>query len=173
MLLTGLPAAGKSTLAAAVRDILARSVSRPISLLDGDALRREMSSDLGYSREDREEHLRRVGRHAADITRTGGVAVCSVIAPYDSGRQAARRLVEPSGTFILVYISTPLAVCAARDPKGLYAKARSGALPYFTGVSDPYEAPSDAELTVDMGTIAPAEAGQLVVDYLRSRGLVT
>jgi sulfate adenylyltransferase len=169
---TGLPAAGKSTLAETVRGVLQAELDQPVHLLDGDVLRRELSSDLGYSRADREEHVRRVASRSAGLVRAGGVVLCSLIAPYGSARAAARRTVEPCGAFVLVHVSTPLRVCEARDPKGLYARARSGALPCFTGVSDPYEPPSDAEVTIDTSVMSPEQAGLRVADDLRARGLI-
>jgi sulfate adenylyltransferase len=169
---TGLPAAGKSTLAETVRDLIQPSLGRPLHLLDGDVLRREMSPDLGYSRADREQHAHRVGARVAELIRSGGVVLCSLIAPYDSARTAVRRCVEPQGAFVMVHVSTPLGVCEGRDPKGLYARARSGALPHFTGVTDAYEPPADAELTIDTSAMSRERAGALVADELRTRGLL-
>jgi sulfate adenylyltransferase len=169
---TGLPGAGKSTLAGAVRALLERETSARVTALDGDVLRREMSADLGFSRADREEHIRRVGHRAAATARAGGIVLCALIAPYDAARKSARALVEPASAFVLVHVATPLAACEARDPKGLYARARAGALPFFTGVSDPYEPPTDADLTIDTSGATAAEAARPVLDYLRLRGLI-
>ena len=172
VLFTGLPAAGKSTLSEAVLGMLQPRCNRPIHLLDGDALRREMSSDLGYARGDRDQHMQRVGSRAAELVRSDGVVLCALIAPYEAARRALRQCVETHGAFVLVHVSTPLAICEQRDPKGLYARARAGSLPHFTGVSDPYEAPADADLTIDTASMTAEQAGRTVVDYLRQRGLI-
>jgi sulfate adenylyltransferase len=172
VLFTGLPAAGKSTLAASVHEQLERAGARGVVVLDGDALRREISADLGYTRADREEHMRRVGARASDVAAGGGIALCSLIAPYDAARTSMRAFVERTAAFILVHVATPVATCEARDPKGLYARARVGALPHFTGVSDPYEIPADADVTIDTTALAPAAAAARVVEHLRARGII-
>ncbi len=169
---TGLPASGKSTLAAAVQRRLEGLTGRTVTLFDGDAVRQTVSAGLGYSREDRLAHLQRVGRLSAEITRRGGIALCAMIAPYDAARRDARALIQPLGGFVLVYLSTPLATCEARDPKGLYAKARAGRIEHFTGVSDPYEPPVDAEVEIDTSTGSPEDAAARVVAYLREAKLV-
>ena len=148
VLFTGLSGSGKSTIAAGVMGRLAR-MDRRASLLDGDRVRRLLSSGLGFSREDRETNVRRIGWVAAEITKHGGVAICAPIAPYAATREWVRRQVAKHGDFLLVHVATPLPVCEARDRKGLYAAARAGRIPLFTGISDPYEEPTDADLTLD------------------------
>jgi sulfate adenylyltransferase len=148
VLFTGLSGSGKSTIAAGVMGLLA-ATHRRASLLDGDRVRRLLSSGLGFSREDRETNVRRIGWVAAEITKHGGVAICAPIAPYAATREWVRRQVAKRGDFLLVHVATPLAVCEARDRKGLYAAARAGQIPLFTGISDPYEEPTDADLVLD------------------------
>jgi sulfate adenylyltransferase len=148
VLFTGLSGSGKSTIAAGVMGRLA-ATDRRASLLDGDRVRRLLSSGLGFSREDRETNVRRIGWVAAEITKHGGVAICAPIAPYTATREWVRRQVAKRGDFLLVHVATPLAVCEARDRKGLYAAARAGQIPLFTGISDPYEEPTDADLVLD------------------------
>ena len=135
--LTGLSGAGKSTIARALRAGLMEATGRPVTLLDGDIVRRHLSSELGFSREHRDLNVLRIGWVASEIVRHGGIALCAPIAPYDAVRKQVRRMIEPLGGFLLVHVSTPLETCEARDRKGLYAKARAGLVPNFTGVSDP------------------------------------
>ncbi len=147
---TGLSGSGKSTLAQAVMDRLLEEGARTITSLDGDVVRRNLSAGLTFSREDRETNIRRIGWVAAEISRHGGLAVCSPIAPFDATRQQVRRMVaDAGGAFFLVHVATPLEECERRDRKGLYAKARRGEIPEFTGISSPYEAPADAALVID------------------------
>ncbi|MGI8882413.1 MAG: adenylyl-sulfate kinase, partial [Jatrophihabitans sp.] len=148
ILFTGLSGSGKSTIAAAVVGRLALN-KRRATLLDGDRVRRLLSSGLSFSREDRETNVRRIGWVAAQIAVHGGIAVCAPIAPYAATREWVRREVSMHGDFLLVHVATPLAVCEARDRKGLYAAARAGNIPLFTGISDPYEEPSKADLVLD------------------------
>jgi sulfate adenylyltransferase len=169
---TGLPASGKSTLANALMERLLAEDPGPVTLLDGDVVRKRFSPELGYSRNDREINLRRVGLAAADVVRSGGMTICALIAPYDDVRKDIRRTLEPLGPFVLVYLSTPLAVCEERDPKGLYAKARAGAIEGFTGVSDPYEPPSDADVVIDTTALTPAASVDRILVYLKSAGIV-
>lgn len=146
---TGLSGSGKSTLARALMDTLLEG-GRRVTSLDGDVVRRHLSAGLTFSKEDRETNIRRIGWVAAEIARHGGIAVCSPIAPFDATRQDVRRYVEGAGgTFFLVHVATPLAECERRDRKGLYAKARAGEIPEFTGISSPYEEPGDADVVVD------------------------
>jgi sulfate adenylyltransferase len=150
---TGLSGSGKSTLAREVASQLAGT--RDITLLDGDVVRSHLSRGLGFSREDRDVNIRRIGWVAAEVAKHGGLAICAPIAPYDEARQWVRRHVEAAsgpGAFMLVWVSTPLSVCEQRDTKGLYAKARAGEIRGFTGVDDPYEEPTDAELAIDTST---------------------
>ncbi len=149
--LTGLSGAGKSTIADAVAATL-RAEGREVEVLDGDELRRGVSAGLGFSREDRDTNVLRIGWVAAQIAKHGGIAVCAPIAPYAAVRERVRREAETQagpGSFVLVHVATPLAECEARDRKGLYAKARRGEIPDFTGISSAYEAPDDADLVVD------------------------
>ncbi|WP_299449797.1 adenylyl-sulfate kinase [uncultured Serinicoccus sp.] len=150
VLLTGLSGSGKSTLARALRDRLVEDEGRTVSLLDGDVVRRHLSAGLGFSPEDRETNVRRIGWVAAEIARHGGTAIASPIAPFDGTRRAVRAMVEGrGGRFVLVHVATPLEECERRDRKGLYARARAGEIPDFTGISSPYETPTDATLTLD------------------------
>ncbi|MFA9432454.1 bifunctional sulfate adenylyltransferase/adenylylsulfate kinase [Egicoccus sp. AB-alg2] len=171
ILLTGLSGAGKSTIANVLVERLLELGGRRVTLLDGDLVRRHLSSELGFSREHRDLNVRRIGFVAAEIAKNGGVAICAPIAPYDAARQAVRRLVEDAGgAFVLVHVATPLEVAEARDPKGLYAKARAGLLPEFTGVSDPYEPPHDADVVLDTTDGYPEQAADLILQHLETRG---
>ena len=164
---TGLSGSGKSTVARAVVERLAGS--RSITLLDGDVVRTHLSKGLGFSAEDRDINIRRIGWVAAEVTKHGGLAVCAPIAPYDATRKWVRATVEAAGgpgSFLLVWISTPLEVCEQRDVKGLYAKARRGEITGFTGIDDPYEAPVDAELVIDSSQVALDDAVDQVLALL-------
>lgn len=155
---TGLSGAGKSTLAAALAAHVEAARHRRVTLLDGDVVRTHLSSELGFSRADRDLNIRRIGFVAAEVVKHGGVCIVAAIAPYAQARHEARKLVEAFGDFALVHVATALAVCESRDAKGLYARARRGELAAFTGVSDPYEAPTDAEITIDTGSGSVADA---------------
>lgn len=169
--LTGLSGAGKSTIARALHDALAERADRSVTLLDGDIVRRMLSAGLGFSRVDRDRNVLRIGYVAAEVGRHGGLAICAPIAPYQSTRAEVRRMVTESGNgFVLVHVATSLEVCESRDRKGLYAKARAGEIQEFTGVSDPYETPTDAELTLDTGELAVEESVQRILDYLTENG---
>jgi sulfate adenylyltransferase len=168
--LTGLSGSGKSTIARALGAGLMEMTGRPVTLLDGDLVRRHLSSELGFSREHRDLNVLRTGWVASEIVRHGGMVICALIAPYDAARRQVRGMIEPLGGFLLVYVATPLEACEARDVKGLYAKARAGLLPNFTGVSDPYEPPSDAALTIDTTQTSVAEACALIMERLTSEG---
>jgi sulfate adenylyltransferase len=147
---TGLSGSGKSTLARALVDLLLEQGERTVTSLDGDVVRRNLSAGLTFSKADRETNIRRIGWVAAEISRHGGVAVVSPIAPFDETRQQVRAMVdEAGGAFFLVHVATPLEECERRDRKGLYAKARAGEIPEFTGISSPYEEPKDADVRVD------------------------
>jgi sulfate adenylyltransferase len=147
---TGLSGSGKSTVAQAVIDALLEQGQRSVTSLDGDVVRRNLSAGLTFSRADRETNIRRIGWVAAEISRHGGVAVCSPIAPFDQTRKDVRAMTEAAGgAFFLVHVATPLEECERRDRKGMYAKARRGEIPEFTGISSPYEAPEDADLRID------------------------
>jgi sulfate adenylyltransferase len=160
---TGLSGSGKSTIARALVGRLAEE--RPVTLLDGDVVRTHLSRGLGFSREDRDTNIRRIGWVAAEVAKHGGIAVCAPIAPYAETRQWVRRTVEAAagaGSFVLVWVSTPLEVCEARDVKGLYARARAGDIQGFTGIDDPYEAPDDADVVVDTSAMSIDDAVQAV-----------
>ncbi len=147
---TGLSGSGKSTLARALMDRILEQGSRTVTSLDGDVVRRNLSAGLTFSKEDRETNIRRIGWVAAEIARHGGIAVCSPIAPFDETRQQVRAMADAAGgAFFLVHVATPLEECERRDRKGLYAKARRGEIPEFTGISSPYEEPTDADVRVD------------------------
>lgn len=165
---TGLSGSGKSTIANALRVKLLELGGRPITLLDGDIVRKHLSSELGFSREHRDLNVSRIGFVASEIAKHGGIAIAAPIAPYDAVRKHNRSLVS-SGNFVLVHVATPLEVCEARDRKGLYAMARAGKIKEFTGISDPYEAPDDAEIVLATDG-SPAEAADVVVEYLRANG---
>ena len=165
---TGLSGSGKSTVAALLAAQLAEA-GRSVTLLDGDVVRTHLSQGLGFSKADRETNIRRIGWVAAEVSKHGGVAICAPIAPYAATRAAARAMVERYGRFVLVHVSTPLEVCEARDRKGLYAKARSGELTEFTGISDPYEVPLDADLVLDTSEIDVEAAVGRVLTVLALR----
>jgi len=169
---TGLSGSGKSTIASVLLVKLMEIGGRPVTLLDGDLVRKHLSSELGFSRADRDLNILRIGFVASEITKNGGVAVCAPIAPYDATRREVRRMVEGGGGFILVHVATPLEVCESRDRKGLYAKARAGLVKEFTGISDPYEEPADADLVIDTTSITPAEAAQDVILHLEREGYI-
>jgi sulfate adenylyltransferase len=167
-----LSGSGKSTLANALLVRLLELGTRPVTLLDGDVVRKHLSSELGFSKEHRNLNVQRIGFVASEITKNGGVAICAPIAPYHHARREVRDMIEQYGMFVEVYVSTPIAVCETRDRKGLYALARAGKLKEFTGVSDPYEVPEDAEMRIDTSDISPDEAVQRIVLKLESLGLV-
>ena len=168
---TGLSGSGKSTLARALRDRLAEVEGKTVSLLDGDEVRQLLSSGLTFSRDDRDRNIRRVGFVAAEITRHGGIAICAHIAPYATTRAEVRARVEATGgDFLLVHVATPLEICEQRDRKGHYARARAGLVPEFTGVSDPYEEPTDADLAVNTTHGTPQQAVEPIVKRLRHLG---
>jgi sulfate adenylyltransferase len=169
---TGLSGAGKSTVANVLLVKLLELGGRPVTLLDGDIVRKHLSSELGFSKEHRDINIRRIGFVAAEITKNGGIALCAPIAPYDATRREVRRMVEAGGGFLLVHVATELDVCEQRDRKGLYAKARAGVLREFTGISDPYEVPADAEVVIDTATATPEEAAQQVILHLEREGYV-
>jgi sulfate adenylyltransferase len=170
---TGLSGSGKSTVAQAVIDSLLESGQRTVTSLDGDVVRRNLSAGLTFSRTDRETNIRRIGWVAAEISRHGGVAVCSPIAPFDATRQDVRAMTASAGgAFFLVHVATPLEECERRDRKGMYAKARRGEIPDFTGISSPYEVPEDADLRIDTTGRSIEECRDEVLDALGEAGFV-
>lgn len=169
---TGLSGSGKSTLANALIARLREIGGRSITLLDGDIVRKYLSSELGFSREHRDINIRRIGFVAAEITKHGGVAVCAPIAPYSATRRHVRSMVEAEGGFFEVHVATPIEECERRDRKGLYARARAGIVKEFTGVSDPYEIPEHAELVIDTRDYSPLEAAQLIITRLENEGYI-
>jgi sulfate adenylyltransferase len=169
---TGLPSAGKSTLATDLVNKLRELRVGGLVLFDGDAVRKGISSDLGFSWEDRNTNIRRIGQLALEVTRGGGVAVCAAIAPFDDVRKEVRHLIREAGTFVLVHVSTPLEVCEARDPKGLDTNARKGTILNFTGISDPYEIPADADVSINTA-VQSREAGvHMILSYLEQAGAI-
>jgi sulfate adenylyltransferase len=170
---TGLSGSGKSTVANALRVKLLEIGGRGVTLLDGDLVRANLSSELGFSKQHRDLNIRRIGFVAAEIARAGGVAICAPIAPYDVVRREVREMVAPCGGFVLVHVATPLEVCEARDRKGMYAKARAGLIKEFTGISDPYEEPQDADVTIDTSHMSPAEATREILLHLERQGYLS
>jgi len=158
---TGLSGSGKSTIANVLRVKFLEMGGRPVSLLDGDIVRKH-----------RDINIRRIGFVASEITKNGGIALCAPIAPYDSIRKDVRAMIQPHGGFILVHLATPIETCEGRDRKGLYAKARAGLVKEFTGVSDPYEVPTDAEVTLDTTDMSPEEAAQEIFLYLERESFI-
>lgn len=167
---TGLPASGKTTIATAVRDRL-DGAGIEARLLDGDEVRRTVSADLGFSREDRIENIRRIGKLAAQSAED--VSIVAAVSPSDEARLVAREAISEERDFVLVWMATPRDVCEGRDPKGLYARARAGEIENFTGVSQPYESPADADLEIDTTRHTIDESVDLVLDLLRRRELLT
>jgi sulfate adenylyltransferase len=169
---TGLSGSGKSTLANVLRTKLLEVGGRSVTLLDGDIVRKNLSSELGFSKEHRDLNIRRIGFVASEITKGGGIALCAPIAPYAATRRYNRELISRYGGYVLVHVNTPVEICEARDPKGLYAKARAGILRDFTGVSDPYEEPDDADVVIDTTDTTPEEGVQRVLLFLETKGFV-
>jgi sulfate adenylyltransferase len=169
---TGLSGSGKSTIANVLMTKFLEMGGRPVTLLDGDIVRKHLSSELGFSKEHRDINIRRIGYVASEITKNGGIAICAPIAPYEAVRKQVRGMVEPLGGFVLVYVATPLEICELRDRKGLYAKARAGIVKEFTGISDPYEAPTDADVTINTADLSPEEAAQEIILHLEREGFI-
>ncbi len=169
---TGLSGSGKSTIANVMRVKFLEMGGRPVTLLDGDIVRKHLSSELGFSKEHRDINVRRIGFVASEITKNGGIALCAPIAPYEAIRKSVREMIEPYGGFMLVHVSTPLEVCEARDRKGLYAKARAGVVQQFTGISDPYEPPDHADIRIDTTELSPEEAAQQIFLHLEREGYI-
>ena len=167
---TGLSGSGKSTIANALMSKLLERGGRPVTLLDGDVVRTNLSSELGFSKEHRDINITRIGYVASEITKHGGIAICAPIAPYAGPRYKNREAISANGGYVLVYVSTPLEVCEERDRKGLYAKARAGIIKEFTGISDPYEEPADADVVLPTVDQTPDEAAQVIIDHLVAEG---
>jgi len=169
---TGLSGSGKSTIANALMVKLMEMGGRPVTLLDGDVVRKNLSKGLGFSKEDRDTNILRIGYVASEITKNGGAAICAPIAPYAVTRARVRESISGFGGYIEVHVSTPLEVCEARDRKGLYALARAGKIKEFTGISDPYEAPEDPEVRIDTTECSPDEASQAILLKLEQLGYI-
>jgi sulfate adenylyltransferase len=167
---TGLSGSGKSTLAKGLADYLSGHVERTVTLLDGDVVRRMLSSGLGFDRAGRDLNVRRIGFVAAEVARHGGIAVCAPIAPYAESRAAVREMVEAVGDLVLIHVATPLEECERRDVKGLYKKARAGVVTQFTGISDPYDEPLDAELRVDTTSASLEDSLAVITGFLTAGG---
>lgn len=167
---TGLPSSGKSTIADQLA-IMLEERGRRVSLLDGDVVRMHLSKGLGFSREDRDTNIRRIGFVAAEIVRHDGVAITAAVSPYESTREDVRRMVGEEA-FVLAYVATPQQVCEDRDAKGFYAKARAGEIKGFTGVDDPYEAPTNPSLTLETTGASPQANARRVIEHLQSVGLL-
>ncbi|HIC84675.1 MAG TPA: bifunctional sulfate adenylyltransferase/adenylylsulfate kinase [Desulfobacterales bacterium] len=170
--LTGLSGAGKSTIAKVLYSRFLEIGDRPVTLLDGDIVRRNLSSELGFSKEHRDINVRRIGFVASEITKNRGIAICAPIAPYASTRAEVRATIEAYGGFVEVHVATPIEICEKRDRKGMYAKARAGLIKGFTGVDDPYEEPENPEVRIDTTEITPEEAAQEILLYLGQRGYI-
>ncbi len=170
LFLTGLSGSGKSTIARDLRDLLAERGDRRVSLLDGDLVRSLLSAGLTFSRADRDLNIARVGYVAAEVARHGGIAICAPIAPFAAAREQVRQMVSQVGDFLLIHVATPVEVCEARDRKGLYAKARAGLIDQFTGVSDPYEEPTDAIVTIDTSVADREHATASIMAMLTAGG---
>jgi sulfate adenylyltransferase len=168
--LTGLSCAGKSVTAGVLTSLLLER-GRQVTLLDGDVVRTHLSKGLGFSREDRDTNIRRIGFVASEIVRHRGGVLCAVISPYRAMRDHCRNMVGPDH-FVEVFVDTPLSVCEQRDAKGLYAKARRGELKGFTGIDDPYEPPLNPELVLTTTDRSPEENARRIVEYLLKRGFI-
>ncbi len=170
---TGLSGSGKSTLAKAILAKLLETESQRVTLLDGDVIRKNLSSELGFSKADRDTNIQRIGFVAAEITKHRGIALCAAIAPYEAMRQSIRKLISEHGGFIEIYVSTPISVCKQRDIKGLYHKAEQGLITGFTGVNDPYEQPIDPDITIDTSTTSITQAIELILSTIENMGFIS
>jgi sulfate adenylyltransferase len=169
---TGLSGSGKSTIANALMVKLMEMGGRPVSLLDGDIVRKNLSSELGFSKEHRDLNIRRIGYVASEITKNGGIAICAPIAPYTATRRAVREMISAVGGFVEIHVATSVEVCEQRDRKGLYALARAGKIKEFTGISDPYEVPEGAEMVIDTVDITPDLAAHRILIKLEAMGFI-
>ncbi|MBQ41780.1 MAG: adenylyl-sulfate kinase [Gemmatimonadetes bacterium] len=169
--LTGLPSSGKSTIAFTAEHLLVAR-GRLAYVLDGDNIRHGLNKNLGFSADDRGENIRRIGEVGKLFVDCGAVALTSFVSPYRADRDAVRDLME-DGEFLEVFVDTPVEICEQRDPKGLYAKARAGKIPSFTGISDPYESPENPELVIKTASSTPEEAANAIIDMLQKRGKIS
>jgi sulfate adenylyltransferase len=169
---TGLSGSGKSTIANILLAKLMEINHRPVTLLDGDIVRKNLSSELGFSKEHRNLNVERIGFVASEITKNRGIAICAPIAPYAALRRKVRETITLHGGFIEVFVSTPIEICEMRDRKGLYAKARAGLVKGFTGIDDPYEIPENPDVALDTSTMSADEAAQSILLYLEKEGYV-
>ncbi len=167
---TGLSGAGKSTTAAVLSELLLEA-GRQVTELDGDVVRTHLSKGLGFSREDRDTNITRIGFVASEIVRHGGTVMCAAVSPYRATRDAVRSMID-EGQFVEIFVDTPLNVCEQRDVKGMYAKARRGEIKEFTGISDPYEPPLHPEITLDTERNSPEENARLIADWLAEKGFI-
>ncbi|MDH4031741.1 MAG: adenylyl-sulfate kinase, partial [Chromatiales bacterium] len=169
---TGLSGSGKSTIANALMVKLMELGGRRVTLLDGDVVRQNLSSELGFSREHRDLNILRIGYVASEISKNGGIAICAPIAPYTATRRTVRDSIETVGGFVEIHVATPIETCEERDRKGLYAKARAGIIKEFTGISDPYEAPESPEMVIDTREVTPDQAAHRIIVKLESLGYI-
>jgi len=167
---TGLSGSGKSTVANALMVKLLEEGSRPVTLLDGDVVRKNLSSELNFSKEHRDLNIQRIGYVASEITKNGGIAICAPIAPYAGARKIVRNMISPVGGFMETFVSTPIEICEQRDRKGLYAMARAGKIKGFTGIDDPYEIPENAEIVIDTAELSPDLAAHRILLTLEKLG---
>jgi sulfate adenylyltransferase len=172
LFITGLSGSGKSTLAKVLYVRFMEMRARPVSLLAGDIVRKNLSSELNFSRDYRNLNVHRIGFVASEITKNRGIAICAPIVPYGQSRHTVREMILPYGGFIEVFMSTPLEICEQRDRKGIYAKARAGIMKGVTGIDAPYETPQSPELSIDTTQLTPTEAAQEVFLFLEEQGYI-
>jgi sulfate adenylyltransferase len=167
---TGLSGAGKTSIAEVLTELLAEN-ARQVTVLDGDVVRTQLSKGLGFSKEDRDTNILRIGYVASEIVRHHGAVICAAVSPYRAARNEVRNMVGPD-RFIMVFVDTPLDVCEQRDVKGMYGKARRGEIRGFTGIDDPYESPLDPDLTLETVNCSPEDNARVIVDYLIDKGFL-
>jgi adenylyl-sulfate kinase len=169
--MTGLSGSGKSTLASLLKEKYEKGYGRFVEILDGDEVRKGLSKDLGLSKEDREEHARRVSYLAKVLSRNGVISIVALISPYKNSREQAKQLIGPD-RFVEVYVKASLNTCEKRDPKGLYAKTRRGEINNMTGIQDPYEEPTSPDVIIDTEKFSPNECVDMMTDAIRAMGLL-
>ena len=169
---TGLSGAGKTTIAELLKTKLYEIQNREVTLFDGDVIRNHLSKGLGFSKEDRDTNIERIGYVASEITRHGGITICSAIAPYEKPRSNNRKRISEFGAYIEVFVDTSLAECKKRDTKGLYAKAEKGLIKGLTGIDDPYEEPESAEIVLETEKRTPKECVEQIISYLKENKLI-